>query len=266
MFETQLSGRMTRKHNGTAPQTRQALLEAAGAVFAERGYRCTTVRQICRQAGANVAAVNYHSGGKEALYREVIRHAHGRAAAKFPPDFDLGPGAAPEDQLRAFVRSFLLRIFDTGPTAWMSKLIAMEMIDPGVALDSLVRERVRPMAERLGRIVRALLGPDAAPERARLCGFSVISQCIFYAHCRAVLPRLYAGWKTGPADVERLAEHIARFSLAALREEAQAGAGAQTPRPRRARARVPRGNAPARAPLAAAHSQNTPTLPQKPTL
>ena len=49
------------------PETRERLLEAAGEVFAERGFREATVRGICKRANANNAAVNYHFGEKEEL-------------------------------------------------------------------------------------------------------------------------------------------------------------------------------------------------------
>ena len=52
--------------------TKKRLIEAAGSLFADKGFKETTVRDICEQAGANVAAVNYHFGDKEKLYGEVI--------------------------------------------------------------------------------------------------------------------------------------------------------------------------------------------------
>ncbi len=53
-------------------ETRERLLEAAAELFAERGYNHVTVRDICRAAGANVAAVNYYFRDKLGLYREVL--------------------------------------------------------------------------------------------------------------------------------------------------------------------------------------------------
>src|SRR4051794_4834505 len=96
--------------NGNGAATRQRLVETAGEVFAERGFRAATVRDICKKAGANVAAVNYHFGGKEGLYAEVLRFAHTCAMTKYPPDMGLKPKATARERLHAFVRSFLFRV------------------------------------------------------------------------------------------------------------------------------------------------------------
>ena len=137
---------------------RQQLLEAAAEVFAEVGFRNATVREICRRAGANIAAINYHFGDKEKLYADVLRHAHSRALEKYPPLQGVAANATPEQKLRAFVHSFLLRIFDDSPTACHGKLMSREMIEPTAALDSLVEEFIRPMASQLWKIVADILG------------------------------------------------------------------------------------------------------------
>jgi TetR/AcrR family transcriptional regulator, regulator of cefoperazone and chloramphenicol sensitivity len=198
--------------------TRHQLLEAAGAVFAEAGFRDATVREICRRAGANIAAINYHFGDKETLYAEVLSYSHGKTLEKFPPLLGVAADAPPEKKLRAFVHSMLRRIFDKGPTAWHGKLMSREMIEPSAALDSVVEERIRPMAEQIRRIVAEILDCPLNDERVRLCSFSVVSQCVFYHHCGPVVQRLFPDKLPQDAEsIEALAGHITKFSLAAMK-------------------------------------------------
>ncbi len=57
------------------PDTAAALVEAAFALFADRGYDGTSIRAITERAGTNLGAVTYHFGSKEALYHRVIETA-----------------------------------------------------------------------------------------------------------------------------------------------------------------------------------------------
>ncbi|MSR22035.1 MAG: TetR/AcrR family transcriptional regulator [Gemmatimonadetes bacterium] len=52
--------------------TRAALLSAARKAFAQNGYDGTSVREITRQAKANLASVSYHFGSKRVLYESVL--------------------------------------------------------------------------------------------------------------------------------------------------------------------------------------------------
>ena len=56
-------------------ETRDRLLKSAAQLFADRGFKKVTVRDICRAARANVASVNYHFSDKTGLYREVLQLA-----------------------------------------------------------------------------------------------------------------------------------------------------------------------------------------------
>lgn len=53
--------------------TKERISAAALTVFSETGYHRATIREIVYRAGANIAAVNYHFGGKESLYLAVLR-------------------------------------------------------------------------------------------------------------------------------------------------------------------------------------------------
>jgi len=198
-------------------ETRRQILEAAGEVFAEVGFGRATVREICRRAGANIAAVNYHFGDKETLYVEVLRHSQQQAFKKYPPLLSVADDARPEEKLRAFVRSFLLRIFDDGPISRFGRMMSREMVEPTGALDALLKERLRPMAGLLRGIMAEILGRSPDDDQVRLCVFTVVSQCVFYHHCRTMICRLFPEQRLDASAVDYLADHIADFSLAALK-------------------------------------------------
>ena len=197
-------------------KTRQRLLDAAGEVFAEQGFHKATVREICNRAGANVAAINYHFRDKQGLYTSVLQYAHKCSVDKYPPYN--GNNASVEEQLKVFARSFLLRIFDDGRPAWHGKLMSREMIEPTAALDALVENNIRPIAQQLESLVRKLLGTGASNRLVILCARSIVAQCVFYHHARPVISRLYPNQQYNLEEVEQLADHITLFSLGALKE------------------------------------------------
>jgi TetR/AcrR family transcriptional regulator, regulator of cefoperazone and chloramphenicol sensitivity len=204
----------------TRMETRQRLLEAAGEVFAARGFRAATVREICQRAQANLAAVNYHFGDKERLYAAVLQYTF-HCAEPFPLDLGVGVEATVEERLRAFIRSHLFSLLAEGRPAWHRKLIAREMAEPTQALETVVDQMIRPEAELLMAIVRDVLGPDAHPQRVWQCASSIIGQCLFYYHARPVITRLDPAQTFTPEALAQLVDHITHFSLAALRQFAQ---------------------------------------------
>jgi len=199
-------------------QTRYRLLEAAGEVFAKRGFRQATVREICRRAHANVAAVNYHFHDKQGLYEAVLKHALRCASEKYSTAQRSITAANAGQELRGMIAARLHAVFDLGRTAWYSKLMSREMIEPTKALDALVKEELEPSFQRLQLCVRAILGPAADDEQVRRCAFSISSQWVFYHYNRQVISRLDPTMRFGPGNIDALATHITQFSLAALQE------------------------------------------------
>jgi AcrR family transcriptional regulator len=198
-------------------KTRQQLIEAAGQVFAENGYRAATVREICLRAGANVASIHYHFGDKEKLYLEVLRYAQERDAESNPGLAKTDPSLRPEERLKEFVRALLLKLLDPGPLAWDGKLIAREMVEPTAGMEVVANERIRPMHKNVIEILRGILGQGATEEQLRQAEFSVVGQIVFYHHCRAVVSRLYPRFKASVDEINKLTEHITAFSLAGLK-------------------------------------------------
>jgi AcrR family transcriptional regulator len=198
-------------------QMRQKLLESAGEAFAAKGFAKATVREICDRAGANIAAVNYYFRDKEGLYREAIKYWSEASRQKYPPDFGLGPDATAEQKLRAFIRSFLFRTLDKSRPGWHGKLIAREMAEPTGVIDGLIETAYRPMNDRLRQIVRELSQGRLDDFEVRLCSRSILGQCLYYHHGRPVIAKLDPQDTFEAADIERLADHVTRFSLRAIR-------------------------------------------------
>ncbi len=208
---------MTGRNDNHNLSTRQRLLETAGEVFAEQGYRNATIREICRRAKSNVAAINYHFGDKENLYAEVLRYAAAAADEIAPLALGLPADLTPEARLYAFVRSLLKRLLGQGRDAWHAKLMTREMVDPTNALEQVVEHSYRPQFEKLLSIVRELVDGEMDGNTLRLCAMSIVGQCVHYYHVRPVITRLQPELKYRPEDIELLAEHVTQFSLAAIR-------------------------------------------------
>lgn len=200
--------------------TRNRLLESACRIFAARGYRDTRTAEICRAARANVAAVNYHFGGKKQLYLAAWRHAIAKSVKVYPPDGGVAPGAPPAARLRGHILSLVRRFMD--PRSLDMKIADREMFNPTGLGAEVIHNSIKPLREILEDIVRALLGPGAPPQTVRLCEMSI------HAQCHAVLMN-ERRWRRMPRDgrcerppplalePEVLAGHIARFSLAGVR-------------------------------------------------
>lgn len=196
--------------------TRQRLLGAACEIFAEKGYRDATIAEICERAGANIAAVNYHFGGKEALYGEALRHAYDMAAGRYPINGGLPPAAPAGDRLRAHVEAHLRRTFSDGEPSYFPRLVVKELAQPTPALRTVIREVLQPHREHLRGVLHDLLGEEIGEDRVRLCVISIISQCYFFGFNRAIRERRFSAGQITEERLRELIDHITDFCLAGL--------------------------------------------------
>src|SRR5499427_4311924 len=197
-------------------ETRERLLKAGAQLFADRGFKKVTVRDICRAARANVAAVNYHFGDKGGLYREVLQLAIDTMRATTDAARAAGQGLPVEERLREYIRVSLCRATSAASAPWISRLIHREMNDPTPAFDALVDQGIRPRIDDLSGIVAELLGCDVNDERVARCVMSIHSQWVQFVP-NSIASRLRSKFQIRNDSPDRVAEHIADFSLAGIR-------------------------------------------------
>lgn len=199
------------------PETVRQILDAAGEIFAEKGFDRTTVREVSSKAGVNLAAVNYHFGDKERLYIQAVKDARNvlEAAVPLPDDFDV---SEPEEALKAFIRTITGRILNTSVASWRHRLLVREFMNPTRACEEMVQESILPFLDHLLLVIRKIMHCETPDYRIRQIAFSIISQCAYYRLQDRVVSML-----TPPAEFEQhftpeeLSEHISQFSLAAIR-------------------------------------------------
>ncbi|MGA7104920.1 MAG: CerR family C-terminal domain-containing protein, partial [Candidatus Deferrimicrobiaceae bacterium] len=209
--------RATPREKPLPERTRERLLNAAGEVFAERGFRRATVREICRRAHVNIASVNYYFKGKEDLYADVLEFAYRQARQKYPESDPSAQAGTPQRRLSRFVRILLLRILDEGRPAWFGKLMAREFVEPTGALDRVIERAILPLHQSLGTLVREIVGDRPGDAEIRRHVFSILGQCLFYRHARPVITKLYPDVRFDAAEIERTARHIATVALSATK-------------------------------------------------
>jgi TetR/AcrR family transcriptional regulator, regulator of cefoperazone and chloramphenicol sensitivity len=215
-----LSPRSRPRKAKTGEATRDKLIAAAGEVFAERGYRAATVREMCRRAGANIASVNYIFGDKMGLYTEVLRrsvHASQTAAMLVATDASLSP----EQVIRAVIRARVMSLCAQDRPAWHIRLVLHEFSHPTSAMGRVVDELMRPVYDRMRGAVGKLMGLPPDHATTRLSVNSIVGQILFYTFSRPVLSRLQPELKLTPPQLNRIADHIADFSLAYLKQAGQ---------------------------------------------
>ena len=202
--------------------TRAQLLESACKVFAEKGYRDATIAEICEQAGANIAAVNYYFRDKETLYSEAWRLAFRRSLEAYPPDGGIPANASAEERLRGRIISLVQRIIN--PENHEFEIVRKELANPTGLLEEVMRESIEPLAKSLSGLVRELLGDNAPELHIRLCQMSIMAQCL-HPMMRRRFHKLFADGSAQAgaplqrgSGVEVIAEHVIRFSLAGIKE------------------------------------------------
>jgi AcrR family transcriptional regulator len=197
-------------------ETRERLLRIAARLFAERGFKKVTVRDISRAARANVASVNYHFGDKLALYREVLQLAAEALRATTEAAKAAAVGCPPDEKLRRFVAVHLRRMLGADRDDWIHRLINREIADPTPALDTLVDHGLRPRLEYLSSIVAELLECSPQDPRVMRSVISVQTQAVAYLP-NAIGARIGLKAKLSSAEIDDVARHIAEFSLGGIR-------------------------------------------------
>jgi TetR/AcrR family transcriptional regulator, regulator of cefoperazone and chloramphenicol sensitivity len=203
---------------------RSRILETAKQLFAQRGLEGVTVRDICREAKANLALVNYHFGDKLGLYLEVVNEAIVKISAFNALTMDAPEGAGAEQRLEHFIRTMIRLVFDErgAKEVWIHKLMQHEISRPTPAAERILQVAIAPRVRYLSSVVAELLDCPIKDPRVLQCVSSVHGLCLIYLRYvqlpdsfKQILPEVVV---PRPLDAQAAADHVVAFSMAGIRE------------------------------------------------
>lgn len=141
--------------------TRDRLIKIAMEMFAEHGYDKTSVRELARKADANIAAINYHFGGKEGLYQAVLEYIVDYMDSWAMPLIDEYNTFLNEQDgkfemnktiswIEEFIDAFLNRAFESYESnILLHKIIAREQLKPTLGFDKIYSLASLKLAEHI---------------------------------------------------------------------------------------------------------------------
>ena len=200
--------------------TYERVLDSACRIFSEKGYRDTTVAEICASAQANVAAVNYYFASKQSLYLAAWQRISESVHKQY---FDQVKAISdPVLRLREMVFQRVRHAFDDGPPGRFRRMIHAEMGDPTEVHETIMERFLLPLADLLTSTIAEIVDLSPSDPSVRRCAFSLQSQLVSIGRLRMkvdLLPlvRLMGTSTPTTEQIDELAEHLVTFAMGGVR-------------------------------------------------
>lgn len=205
-------------------ETKARIIEAAGHLFAERGYHGVTIRDVMAKAGASLSALGYHFKDKDGLYRAVLIHAcesdlaeSGAIDAHEPEHAK----AALFDVCRSFINDFAHPASD-----WKAMLLQRECIEPSPAFKEIFDKYYRPQFDAIKRIVARAANRKSGDRDVEFASIAIYGAMSIFLMYRGLFDHLSPGLVAAVAKNGSYVERVAEAALVlAAKDTARAARG-----------------------------------------
>ncbi|MGP3790567.1 TetR/AcrR family transcriptional regulator [Pseudomonas sp. B392_1p] len=193
--------------------TRARILEAAGELFACAGFAETTSKAIATRAGADLASINYHFGGRDGLYQAVLVEAHRRLVDVATLQRIAQGSPSARDRLRRLIEHLVQSISDDAGD-WRLTVLAAEILAPSSHIQVLFQSEVPQKLSLVLAMFEEITGIPAQDPALLRCLLSVAAPCLVLLIGRRGLPGPLQEIRQMPQ--EAIVEHLHEFAMAGL--------------------------------------------------
>ena len=195
-------------------KTQAKIIEAAGPLFAERGFKGVTVRDIAKKANTQVSALNYHFRSKEALYRKVLLKAC-RSNTLSEKDKKQLSRLDPRKALFLIVQEALKEYGKQLASNWEIVIVNRECRESGRMFEKIVEEYFKPVTDFISGIIGKITNqsPDSPHVRFAALGlFGLLETFGLYGH---LIDATAPGLKDHFKKKDRFAKQIVHITIEA---------------------------------------------------
>ena len=198
-------------------KTRSSLLQAAGKLFARKGFDGTSIREICTEAKTNIAAINYYFGDKTGLYKAVIEYGINLGNELYPL-----PDKLPEEDYQLFlcrqIEVVLKRIKKNSKSKWIEQIIKQEMLLNRKETKELINKKCIGHDFEMFYKTLKLIQPNATDKSVEECTIYLTAILGFHImllpHLDGIISSLD---RENNIEIKKSAKSIANFIVAGLK-------------------------------------------------
>lgn len=160
-------------------KTKKRLLLAASLMFAEKGYFNTSINDICKEAKANISAVNYHFRDKKGLYEAVFTESLSQFQKEIAVVFKKAKDCPPEEVLKEFIGYHLKIALVDEDKVIFNKLRLRHMVDAeNIGMADSLQQKIREISKDIHKLIRLIAGEDATDDMVDKLHYTLMAQCL----------------------------------------------------------------------------------------
>jgi len=210
--------RSSRTSRSDGAETRLRILEAAGQLFATKGFAEVTSKEIAAAAGVDLASINYHFGNRNGLYQAVLIEAHDRVIRYDFLEALEKSGRTPQEKLHDLIEGLVIGC--AGNDAWHVRVLGRELLAPSSHFRILQQQQTLPKVRRILSVISEITRIPISDPALLRCVVSVGAPCIMLLvvgrHSSLLSEAFFA---TSRATIT---EHLYHFALGGLKSVAKA--------------------------------------------
>jgi AcrR family transcriptional regulator len=215
-----LAKRETASSASRGEDTRQRLIEAALKIFGESGFEGASTRMLADAAGANLAAIPYHFGSKEGLYRAAAEFIVENCGKEILPTIDQIELALTKKLARidaiALLHELLGRfseiVIGSQFADRFASFVMHEQLQPGAAFEILYEGMMRRLTESCAKLLAIVLGRRADDPKILIRAQTVLGQVLVFRTSRASVFR-QLGWREYSKEQIKAIQSIVRENV-----------------------------------------------------